>query len=230
MSNTSTNVPLLPLRDVVIFPSVVTPLFVGREKSITALQAAMEGDKQIMLVAQKSAQQDDPKLGDLYTIGTLSTILQLIKLPDGTLKVLVEGNKRASIESLDSTDEFLSVKVSVLEEEDEPDKVKHFLPSLKKQFQEYVKLTRKATPEVLNTVNAIDSLSRLTDTLVGHLSIDLYQKQDILEMVSLTDRANRILEHLDSQLDLSKVEKKIRGRVKSQMEKSQKEYLSLIHI
>ncbi|GIR86703.1 MAG: hypothetical protein CM15mP86_01620 [Gammaproteobacteria bacterium] len=131
MSNTSTNVPLLPLRDVVIFPSVVTPLFVGREKSITALQAAMAGDKQIMLVAQKSAQQDDPKLGDLYTIGTLSTILQLIKLPDGTLKVLVEGNKRASIESLDSTDEFLSVKVSVLEEEDEPDNVKHFLPSLK---------------------------------------------------------------------------------------------------
>ena len=115
MSKTSTNIPLLPLRDVVIFPSVVTPLFVGREKSITAL-AAMAGDKQIMLVAQKSAQQDDPKLGDLYTIGTLSTILQLIKLPDGTLKVLVEGNKRASIESLDSTDEFLSVKVSVIEE------------------------------------------------------------------------------------------------------------------
>ena len=136
MSNTSTNIPLLPLRDVVIFPSVVTPLFVGREKSITALQAAMAGDKQIMLVAQKSAQQDDPKLGDLYTIGTLSTILQLIKLPDGTLKVLVEGNKRASIESLDSTDEYLSVKVSVLEEEDESDNVKHFLPSLKKQFQE----------------------------------------------------------------------------------------------
>jgi len=124
MSKTSTNIPLLPLRDVVIFPSVVTPLFVGREKSITALQAAMAGDKQIMLVAQKSAQQDDPKLGDLYTIGTLSTILQLIKLPDGTLKVLVEGNKRASIESLDSTDEFLSVKVSVLEEEDESDNVK----------------------------------------------------------------------------------------------------------
>ena len=132
------------------------------------------------------------------------------------------------------------MKVSVFEEEDESDNVKHFLPSLKKQFQEYVKLTRKATPEVLNTVNAIDSLSRLTDTLVGHLSIDLNQKQDILEMVSLTDRANRILEHLDSQLDLSKVEKKIRGRVKSQMEKSQKEYylneqmkalkLSLIHI
>jgi ATP-dependent Lon protease len=224
MSKKNLNIPLLPLRDVVIFPSVVTPLFVGREKSITALQSAMAGDKQIMLVAQKSAQQDDPKLGDLYPIGTLSTILQLIKLPDGTLKVLVEGNQRASIESLEATDEYMSVQVSTIDEETESKELDHFLPSLKKQFQEYVKLTRKATPEVLNTVNAIDSLSRLTDTLVGHLSIDISQKQEILEMISLTDRANRILEHLDSQLDLSKVEKKIRGRVKTQMEKSQKEY------
>ena len=224
MSKKNPNIPLLPLRDVVIFPSVVTPLFVGREKSITALQSAMAGDKQIMLVAQKSAQQDDPKLGDLYPIGTLSTILQLIKLPDGTLKVLVEGNQRASIESLEASDEYMSVQVSTIEEEKESKELDHFLPSLKKQFQEYVKLTRKATPEVLNTVNAIDSLSRLTDTLVGHLSIDISQKQEILEMLSLTDRANRILEHLDSQLDLSKVEKKIRGRVKTQMEKSQKEY------
>ncbi len=224
MSKKNLNVPLLPLRDVVIFPSVVTPLFVGREKSINALQSAMAGDKQIMLVAQKSAQQDDPKLGDLYPIGTLSTILQLIKLPDGTLKVLVEGNHRASIESLDASDEYMSVQVSTIDEETESKELNHFLPSLKKQFQEYVKLTRKATPEVLNTVNAIDSLSRLTDTLVGHLSIDISQKQEILEMISLTDRANRILEHLDSQLDLSKVEKKIRGRVKTQMEKSQKEY------
>ena len=224
MSKKNLNIPLLPLRDVVIFPSVVTPLFVGREKSITALQSAMAGDKQIMLVAQKSAQQDDPKLGDLYPIGTLSTILQLIKLPDGTLKVLVEGNQRASIESLEASDDYMSVQVSTVEEEIESKELNHFLPSLKKQFQEYVKLTRKATPEVLNTVNAIDSLSRLTDTLVGHLSIDISQKQEILEMISLADRANRILEHLDSQLDLSKVEKKIRGRVKTQMEKSQKEY------
>ena len=136
----------------------------------------------------------------------------------------MKGNKRATIESIDLSEEFTSVEVSVLDEEEDTDGLKHFLPSLKKQFQEYVKLTRKATPEVLNTVNAIDSLSRLTDTLVGHLSIDISQKQEILEMVSLSDRSNRILEHLDSQLDLSKVEKKIRGRVKSQMEKSQKEY------
>ena len=217
-------IPLLPLRDVVIFPSVVTPLFVGRDKSITALQAAMAGEKQIMLVAQKSAQEDDPKLEDLYSIGTLSTILQLIKLPDGTLKVLVEGNKRAAIESLKSSEGFDTVKVKSFDAEPESEEIKHYLLTLKKQFQEYVKLTKKATPEVLNTVNAIDSVSRLTDTLVGHLSIDIGQKQEILETRSLSDRANKILEHLDSQLDLSKVEKKIRGRVKNQMEKSQKEY------
>ena len=217
-------IPLLPLRDVVIFPSVVTPLFVGRDKSITALQAAMAGEKQIMLVAQKSAQEDDPKLEDLYSIGTLSTILQLIKLPDGTLKVLVEGNKRAAIESLKSSEGFDSVKVKSFDAEPETEEIKHYLLTLKKQFQEYVKLTKKATPEVLNTINAIDSVARLTDTLVGHLSIDISQKQGILETKLLSDRANKILEHLDSQLDLSKVEKKIRGRVKNQMEKSQKEY------
>ena len=218
------DIPLLPLRDVVIFPSVVTPLFVGRDKSITALQAAMAGEKQIMLVAQKSAQQDDPNLDDLYSIGTISTILQLIKLPDGTLKVLVEGNKRASIDSMKSEEGFDSVKVNTLEEEQETKDIKHYLLSLKKQFQEYVKITKKATPEVLNTINAIDSVSRLTDTLVGHLSIDIEKKQEILETQTLTERANKILEHLDSQLDLSKVERKIRGRVKNQMEKSQKEY------
>ena len=218
------SIPLLPLRDVVIFPSVVTPLFVGREKSIVALQAAMAGDKQIMLVAQKSAQEDDPDLKDLYPIGTLSTILQLIKLPDGTLKVLVEGNQRASIESIQASDDYLSVKVKASSEAIEDKNLKKYLISLKRQFQEYVKLTKRATPEVLNTVNAIDSVSRLTDTLVGHLSIDLSQKQELLETQSLEDRANKILDHLDSQLDMSKVEKKIRGRVKSQMEKSQKEY------
>ena len=185
------DIPLLPLRDVVIFPSVVTPLFVGRDKSITALQAAMTGDKQIMLVAQKNAQEDDPKLKDLYSTGTLSTILQLIKLPDGTLKVLVEGNKRAIIESLEPSEGFDSVKVKILDDEPENDETKSYLTTLKKQFQEYVKLTKKATPEVLNTVNAIDSVSRLTDTLVGHLSIDVEQKQEILEIQSLSDRAKK---------------------------------------
>ena len=218
------NIPLLPLRDVVIFPSVVTPLFVGREKSIVALQAAMAGDKQIMLVAQKNAQEDDPKVKDLYTVGTLSTILQLIKLPDGTLKVLVEGNQRASITKAESETDYLSVDVDLIQEEEESESSSKYLSTLKKQFQEYVKFTKKATPEVLNTLNAIDSVSRLTDTLVGHLAIDLKEKQKILETVSLSKRAAAILTHLESQLDLTKVEKKIRGRVKNQMEKSQKEY------
>ena len=218
------NIPLLPLRDVVIFPSVVTPLFVGREKSIVALQAAMAGDKQIMLVAQKNAQEDDPKIKDLYTVGTLSTILQLIKLPDGTLKVLVEGNQRAKVLKAESSTDYLSTDVDLIEEEPESDNSSKYLVTLKKQFQEYVKFTKKATPEVLNTLNAIDSISRLTDTLIGHLAIDLKAKQKILETVSLAERAVAILSHLESQLDLTKVEKKIRGRVKSQMEKSQKEY------
>ena len=218
------NIPLLPLRDVVIFPSVVTPLFVGREKSIVALQAAMAGDKQIMLVAQKNAQEDDPKIKDLYTVGTLSTILQLIKLPDGTLKVLVEGNQRASVVKAESSTDYLSVDVDLISEEEESEGSSKYLSTLKKQFQEYVKFTKKATPEVLNTLNAIDSISRLTDTLVGHLAIELKEKQKILETVSLTKRATAILTHLESQLDLTKVEKKIRGRVKNQMEKSQKEY------
>ena len=218
------NIPLLPLRDVVIFPSVVTPLFVGREKSIVALQAAMAGDKQIMLIAQKNAQEDDPGIKDLYTVGTLSTILQLIKLPDGTLKVLVEGNQRAAILKAKPLSDYLSVDIDLIAEEAESAESSKYLLTLKKQFQEYVKFTKKATPEVLNTLNAIDSISRLTDTLVGHLSIELKAKQKILETVALEKRATSILSHLESQMDLTKVEKKIRGRVKSQMEKSQKEY------
>ena len=224
MKSRTKNLPLLPLRDVVIFPSVVTPLFVGREKSIIALQAAMTSDKQIMLVAQKKANVDDPLSEDLNKIGTLSSILQLIKLPDGTVKVLVEGNKRAKIEEIKDYQDYYAVDVSIIEEEKETEELKKYIPSLKRNFQEYVKVTRKATPEVLSTVSSIDSLNKLTDTLVGHLSVDLKQKQQILETHSLKDRSEKILTYLASQLDLTKVEKKIRGRVKKQMEKSQKEY------
>ena len=225
MSNPRTeNLPLLPLRDVVIFPSVVTPLFVGREKSIVALQASMAADKQIMLVAQKDPQKDDPNLKDIYEVGTIATILQLIKLPDGTVKVLVEGFQRAKLNKIKDYKDYYAADVSPLEEEEETKGLKKYVPSLKKNFQEYVKVTRKATPEVLSTVNSIDSLSKLSDTLVGHLSVDLKEKQDILETFSLKDRAEKILSHLASELDLTKVEKKIRGRVKKQMEKSQKEY------
>jgi len=218
------NLPLLPLRDVVIFPSVVTPLFVGREKSIVALQASMAADKQIMLVAQKDPQKDDPKKKDIYEVGTIATILQLIKLPDGTVKVLVEGFQRAKLIEIKDYKDYYAANISALDEEEETQELKKYVPSLRKNFQEYVKLTRKATPEVLSTVNSIDSLSKLSDTLVGHLSVGLKEKQDILETFSLKKRAEKILSHLASQLDLTKVEKKIRGRVKKQMEKSQKEY------
>ena len=224
MANTIENIPVLPLRDVVIFPSVVSPLFVGREKSMVALQASMAADKQIMMIAQKEAEKDDPQPEDLYQIGTIATVLQLIKLPDGTVKVLVEGNRRARIDKIKDLNEYYAATVSPIEEEKENDELKKYIPSLRKNFQEYVKVTRRATPEVLSTVNSIDSLSRLTDTLVGHLSIELIEKQQILETNSLKDRTEKILSHLSSQLDLTKVEKKIRGRVKKQMEKSQKEY------
>ena len=218
------NLPLLPLRDVIIFPSVVTPLFVGREKSIVALQASMAADKQIMLVAQKDAQKDNPTKKDIYEVGTIATILQLIKLPDGTVKVLVEGNQRAKILEIKDYKDYFASDVLILEEETETEELKKYITSLRKNFQEYVKITRKATPEVLSTINSIDSLSKLSDTLVGHLSVDLKEKQEILETVSLKQRSEKILSHLASQLDLTKVEKKIRGRVKKQMEKSQKEY------
>jgi len=224
MSNRTENLPLLPLRDVVIFPSVVTPLFVGREKSIIALQASMASDKQIMLVAQKEAQNDNPQGEDIYEVGTISTILQLIKLPDGTVKVLVEGNQRAKITSVKDFKDYHSTDVVVIEEEEETKDIKKYISSLRKNFQEYVKVTRKATPEVLSTINSIDTLSKLSDTIVGHLSIDLKQKQEILETFSLKDRAEKILSYLAGQLDLTKVERKIKGRVKKQMEKSQKEY------
>ena len=182
------NLPLLPLRDVIIFPSVVTPLFVGREKSIVALQASMAADKQIMLVAQKDAQKDNPTKKDIYEVGTIATILQLIKLPDGTVKVLVEGNQRAKILEIKDYKDYFASDVLILEEETETEELKKYITSLRKNFQEYVKITRKATPEVLSTINSIDSLSKLSDTLVGHLSVDLKEKQEILETVSLNQK------------------------------------------
>ena len=221
------NLPLLPLRDVVIFPSVVTPLFVGREKSMIALQAAMAADKQIMLVAQKDAEIDDPDTSgkDIFKVGTVSTILQLIKLPDGTVKVLVEGNKRANLDKVKDFKEYLAADVSLIEDQKGTlTKTENFLKSLKERFQEYVRVTKKPSPEVLNSVNSIDDLSRLTDTLAGHLPIEVLEKQEILETIPLDKRSTKILSHLEDQLDLTKVEKRIRGRVKRQMEKSQKEY------
>ena len=220
------DLPLLPLRDVVIFPSVVTPLFVGRDQSIVALQASMASDKQIMLVAQKDSNTENPEQEDLYEVGTISSILQLIKLPDGTVKVLVEGSKRAKIKSVNDYKDYKAVDVTPIKEEEETDEAPTLVANLKKDFQEYVKVTRKTTPEVLHTVNSIDRLGRLTDTLVGHLSINLDQKQELLETKSLIERSKKILSHLDEQLDLTKVEKRVRGRVKKQMEKARKNIIS----
>ena len=216
--------PLLPLRDVVIFPTVVTPLFVGRDKSIRALQAAMDSDKQIMLVAQKNPQDDEPDAKSIYTVGTLSSILQLIKLPDGTVKVLVEGKQRAKIIDLKVSSDFNTSKVQLIDTAKELLDSQSLIVNLKSKFQDYVRLTKKATPEVLNTVIAIDNLPRLIDTLVGYTSLEISKKQQILESVDLQKSSSIIDIYMTSQIDLNSVEKKIRGRVKTQMEKSQKEY------
>ena len=218
------NCPLLPLRDVVIFPSVVTPLFVGREKSIKALEAAMNSDKQIMLVAQKNSQDDDPNTKSIFSIGTISSILQLIKLPDGTVKVLVEGKQRAKILNVKSTEPFNISEVELIDKISDDSSNSNLISTLKSQFQDYVRVAKKATPEVLNTIVAIDDLGRLIDTLVGHLSLEVSKKQEILESKDLEISAKIIISYINSQIDVNRVEKKIRGRVKTQMEKSQKEY------
>ena len=216
--------PMLPLRDVVIFPTVVTPLFVGREKSMKALEKSMGSDQQVMLVAQRDPQVDDPNSKSIYKIGTLSSILQLIKLPDGTVKVLVEGKQRAKVLKVFDEEEFYSSQVELIPENQNIDSEKTLINDLKSQFQEYVRVSKKATPEVLNTIVAIDSIGRLIDTLVGHTSLDVEKKQEILESESFELSARIISDYLKSQIDVNSVERKIRGRVKNQMEKSQKEY------
>jgi ATP-dependent Lon protease len=216
--------PMLPLRDVVIFPTVITPLFVGREKSMKALEKSMGSDQQVMLVAQRDPQVDDPNSKSIYKIGTLSSILQLIKLPDGTVKVLVEGKQRAKVLKVFDEEEFYSSQVELIPENQNIESEKTLINDLKSQFQEYVRVSKKATPEVLNTIVAIDSIGRLIDTLVGHTSLAVEKKQEILESESFELSARIISGYLKSQIDVNSVERKIRGRVKNQMEKSQKEY------
>ena len=218
------DIPLLPLRDVVIFPSVVTPLFVGRDKSITALQAAMAGEKQIMLVAQKSAQEDDPKLEDLYSIGTLSTILQLIKLPDGTLKVLVEGKKRVSIKLTAEESNYLNCKlkqlpnIGIAKVETSKVNVLHTV------FEDYLNLNKKTNNEIINLISDIKDPSKLTDTIVSNLSLTIKEKQEFLELNDVSKRIEKLTLKLEIEIDTLQVDKKVRNRVKSQMEKTQREY------
>jgi len=217
--------PVLALRDVVVYPHMVIPLFVGREKSIRCLEAAMEKDKQIFLVAQKDASVDEPEVDDIFIVGTVATILQLLKLPDGTVKVLVEGNQRGKIDKFVSTEDFFiadvesSVDTELAESEQEV-----LIRSAISQFEGYVKLNKKIPPEVLTSLSGIEDAARLADTMAAHMPLKLSEKQKVLEMLGITERLEYLMALMESEIDLLQVERKIRTRVKKQMEKSQREY------
>ncbi|MES2354353.1 MAG: endopeptidase La [Pseudomonadota bacterium] len=217
--------PLLPLRDVVVFPHMVIPLFVGRQKSIKALESAMESGKSIMLVAQKSAAKDEPGPEDMYSLGSIASILQMLKLPDGTVKVLVEGTRRGTIEQiLDDRSYFTAQVVPLAGDDAENHEIEAMRRTLMSQFEQYVKLNKKIPPEVLTSLSGIDEAGRLADTIAAHLPLKLEQKQEILETVEIKARLEKLLALLETEIDILQVEKRIRGRVKRQMEKSQREY------
>jgi ATP-dependent Lon protease len=225
-ANIIKNIPVLTLRDVVVYPYMVIPLFVGREKSIKALDGAMENDKQILLVAQKKAEVDDPEADDIYSVATLATILQLLKLPDGTLKVLVEGVTRVSILETNTAVGYLTADVEtiVINEKDEERKLDLLGKMLISQFEKYVKLNKKIPTEVLSSLSNIEEPARLADTVAAHLNLKVAEKQEILEILTIKLRINKLIELVDVEIDLLQVEKRIRGRVKQQMDKSQREY------
>src|SRR5580658_8475603 len=224
-TTTAQSVPVLPLRDVVVYPHMVIPLFVGREKSIQALDVAMQGDKRIMLIAQKQADVDDPKVEDLYRIGTIATILQLLKLPDGTVKVLVEGVDRARIDKLEAGD-YYSADVTMQSDGEAYDEREMDVlgRSVISQFEQYVKLNKKVPPEVLTALAGIEHAGRLADTVAAHMSLKLAEKQKVLEILDVRKRLEHILVAIEGEMDVLQIEKRIRGRVKAQMEKSQREY------
>lgn len=222
---TTLDLPLLPLRDVVVYPHMVIPLFVGREKSIEALEAAMTGEKQILLLAQKNPADDDPGEDALYRVGTVATVLQLLKLPDGTVKVLVEGEQRGAVERFSEVEGHIRAEVSLIDETDTAERESEvFVRTLLSQFEQYVQLGKKVPAEVLSSLNSIDEPGRLVDTMAAHMALKIEQKQEILEIVDLTTRVEHVLALLDAEIDLLQVEKRIRGRVKKQMERSQREY------
>jgi len=220
------DLPVLPLRDVVVFPHMVIPLFVGRDKSMRALEQAMEADKRIILLAQKSAETDDPAAADLYTVGTLAQVLQLLKLPDGTIKVLVEGTTRVSVSNVVERDGSLYGQGEEIDSTDErePREIEAVARSLMGLFEQYVKTNRKLPPELLQTLAGIDEPSRLADTIAAHLGVRLSDKQRLLETVEVGERLELLVGFVDGEIDVQQLEKRIRGRVKSQMEKSQREY------
>ncbi|NNJ93470.1 MAG: endopeptidase La [Halobacteria archaeon] len=219
-------IPVLPLRDVVVYPHMVIPLFVGREKSINALDTAMQEDKKILLIAQKNAEIDDPAIDDIHEIGTLSTILQLLKLPDGTVKVLVEGAERVRITGYEDTDAFFTAHIELLEQESEGDQkeLDILTRSLLAMFDQYVKLNKKVPPEILTSLSGIEEPGRLADTIAAHMSLKLDEKQKILEINDSRARLERLMVLIEGEIDIMQIEKRIRGRVKQQMEKSQREY------
>lgn len=220
-----TTFPLLPLRDVVVYPQIVQPLFVGRPKSIKALELAMSSDKQVLLVAQKNASEDEPGVDDLFSIGTVATILQLIRLPDGTVKVLVEGLDRARIKDVIFEADHFKADTTILQPEEVPEKESALLiRSLLSQFDQYVQLSKKIPPEVMTSISSIDEPGRLVDTIASHMSLQLQEKQNLLELAGLQARIEHLMSLIEAEIDLFQVEKRIRGRVKKQMEKSQREY------
>ena len=225
MATIKYDLPLIPLRDVVIFPGVVSTLFVGRNKSINALNAAMAGEKKIILAAQKDGSVDSPLFDDLFKVATVANILQLIKLPDGTVKVLVEGAHRAQMESLESDKDFSKVRASlIIEPKIDQKDGENLTRFVKAKFHDFIKLTKKIAPEVLASIDALDDLSRVIDSIAGHLPMDIKLKQEILETPDFQLRAEILITFIESQLDVMDVDKKVRNRVKGQMEKSQREY------
>ena len=216
---------VLPLRDIVVFPHMIVPLFVGREKSVRALEAVMKDDKQILLVAQKNASHEDPGPDDIYAVGTVSTILQLLKLPDGTVKVLVEGGSRARITGFTETDShFEATTEAIPDEEGGASELEALGRTVVGQFEQYIKLNKKIAPEVLVSLNQIEEPSKLADTISAHLNLKIAEKQELLEAAKVGDRLERVFAHMESEIGVLQVEKRIRNRVKRQMEKTQREY------
>ena len=224
---TPIDLPLLPLRDVVVFPHMVIPLFVGRPKSIKALEAAMESERRIMLVAQKTAAKDDPAVADMFEVGCVSTILQMLKLPDGTVKVLVEGQQRAAVDHIDEGESHFTATVtplSVAEDGDTRSEIEALRRAVMQQFDQYVKLNKKIPPEILTSISSIDDPGRLADTIAAHLPLKLESKQVVLDLSDVKARLENLFEQLEREVDILNVDKRIRGRVKRQMEKNQRDF------
>ena len=218
---------VLPLRDIVVFPHMIVPLFVGREKSVKALEHVMNENKKILLVTQKSPSEDDPAGADLYTVGTIGTILQLLKLPDGTVKVLVEGIERAEVSAFEDAEDFIRAKTKAVKDEqseDEASDVEALSRAVITQFEQYVKLNKKIPPEVIASVNQIEEPSKMSDTIASHLALKIEQKQELLETPTTLGRFEKIYALMEGEIGVLQVEKRIRGRVKRQMEKTQREY------